>query len=633
MLLARSLSFAIFIAACTSSVVKGDGDGECRLWLGPSHLGTDNDPEFGIFAGVDFAPDEIIPDIEVAIPLVDWTEQFNRDTALKNMIVEFVESQVWTGDFAGAKWEGDQNTIVAIPGIGNLANYHSGYHNVDWLQSAALLRKPLDLFESGVAHPARGAITPYHNLTMKATEHIPAGMELFANFGETWDNNQTMEDSFQDKLTRWDYQHADQILDAIIAFMDQYDKDLTPDLQENILDFMLEKILGTAVGKRAKVIRSLIPDNPKKLKAVKEAGGTFLYRNNDLVKSQKWLKKHAMCMDNLKVGPSTIPEAGRGAFTTRKIAKGDVVVPSPMVHIANEELFNMYEIIEKEDAKTGDVTLDIDKSNFLQQQLLINYCFGHRESNILLLPIGSYVSMINHAPAGKANAYITWSRHKHVTNDHGLHDLSIEQLAERNKVGIVMVVQALRDIEVGEEIFIDYGKEWEAAWKEHMAQWNKDYEQDKTWQLTADDMKMQYKEKPFEADLTDGINPYPPSVATTCFLRTEDLPDGRPRRNPDGLEIFLYAEDLSHDEITGADMYVCDVISRTDKLTDGDLYNYTVLAKISDDDIVQVENVPHGSITFVDQPYQGDIHNTGGFRHYISLRDGDFPQAWRNIRE
>ena len=129
--------------------------------------------------------DEVIPDIELAIPLVDWTEQYNRDTELKNLVVEFVESQVWTGDFAGgAKWEGDHSTIVAIPGVGNLANFHSGTHNVDWKQSSTLLSKKTDVFESGVAHPSRGAISPYHNLTMKATQKIPAGMELFANFGE-----------------------------------------------------------------------------------------------------------------------------------------------------------------------------------------------------------------------------------------------------------------------------------------------------------------------------------------------------------------------------------------------------------------------------------------------------------------
>jgi hypothetical protein len=207
-----------------------------------------------------------------------------------------------------------------------------------------------------------------------------------------------------------------------------------------------------------------------------------------------------------------------------------------------------------------------------------------------------------------------------------------------------------------------------------MVQFNEQFGNDKKWQLTADDMKEQYKEIPFATDLMNGVNPYSPTVATTCFLRTEDLPDGRPRRNSDGLEIFNFAADLTADMFTGSDMYVCDVLSRTDKLTDGNLYNYTVLAKISDDvslqlvvctvgslarqhiaqmqffwmlailrfrlqyrfclqqDIVQVENVPHAAVTFVDQPYKSDQNNPGVFRHYIAIRDNDFPQAWRDRR-
>lgn len=623
-------TLAVLLLLINGSIVSAE---ECRLWLGPSHLGTENEPEFGMFAGVDFEANDIVPDVELAIPFIDWTEQYNRDTAMKNLVVEFVESQVWTGDFAGgAKWEGDHGTIVAIPGIGNLANYHSGTHNVDWQQSAALLRKKLDVFESGVAHPARGAITPYYNLTMKATQKIPAGMELFANFGETWDSNTSLDDSYQDKLTRWDYQHADQVLDAIVNFMETHEQDISLDLKYKILDFMLEKILCAAVGKRAKTIRSLIPATPKKLKAVQDAGGTFMYRNDDLVKSPKWLKKHAICSDNLRGDRSTNPEAGRGAFATRKISKGKIVAPSPMMHFSAEDLFTMYETKEKANG-SGDATWEYDKSKPLQEQLAINYMFGHRESSILLFPIGSHVTLINHAPAGKANAYITWSRHKHVPNDHSLHDLTIDQLAERNKVGIVMVVQALRDIEEGEEVFIDYGPEWEAAWMEHMNRWTREFGKDKTWELRADDMKATYREMPFATDLKDGINPYPPSVATTCFLKTDELPDGNPRRNDDGIEIFNFAAELKPEKFTGADMYVCDVLSRSEKLTDGNLYNYTVLAKISDDDIVQVENVPHNAITFVDQPYQSDIHAPGVFRHYISIRDSDFPQAWRNLRE
>ena len=41
----------------------------------------------------------------------------------------------------------------------------------------------------GKPHASRGAITNYHNLTLVATQDIAPGMELFMDFGESWDGN------------------------------------------------------------------------------------------------------------------------------------------------------------------------------------------------------------------------------------------------------------------------------------------------------------------------------------------------------------------------------------------------------------------------------------------------------------
>ena len=34
-----------------------------------------------------------------------------------------------------------------------------------------------------------------------------------------------------------------------------------------------------------------------------------------------------------------------------------------------------------------------------------------------------------------------------------------------------MEIVATRDISVGDEVFIDYGREWEAAWEQHVRNW------------------------------------------------------------------------------------------------------------------------------------------------------------------
>lgn len=49
---------------------SGDADGPCRLWLAPSHTGTDKEPKYGLFAGIDYNQNDTIPNSELGIPLV-----------------------------------------------------------------------------------------------------------------------------------------------------------------------------------------------------------------------------------------------------------------------------------------------------------------------------------------------------------------------------------------------------------------------------------------------------------------------------------------------------------------------------------------------------------------------------------
>jgi hypothetical protein len=50
-------------------------------------------------------------------------------------------------------------------------------------------------------------------------------------------------------------------------------------------------------------------------------------------------------------------------------------------------------------------------------------------------------------------------------------DMAMEELVLQESRGINMEIVALRDIKHGEEVFIDYGPEWEAAWENHVASW------------------------------------------------------------------------------------------------------------------------------------------------------------------
>jgi hypothetical protein len=162
----------------------------CPLWLAPSNLNTDNEhhlTKYGLFAGQEYPQNATLPFPELVIPLVDMFGDFHREDPVQSNVLKFLEDLLWAPRFLGGQWEGNISTPALIPGIGTLSLYHSTYSNVEFLQAAVLKREPMvggGIYpESGQAHLLRGAITPYYNATLQATERIPAGMELFADFG------------------------------------------------------------------------------------------------------------------------------------------------------------------------------------------------------------------------------------------------------------------------------------------------------------------------------------------------------------------------------------------------------------------------------------------------------------------
>lgn len=451
-------------------------------------------------------------------------------------------------------------------------------------------------------------------------------VELFADFGGSWDGNYT-QDFYQDTILRHDYQLADQIIQHLVAFYKDF-PDLPMELKDDILDFMLDKVLGITAGKHAKTIKSLIPENPRKLQKVLDAGGSFMYRYPDMIHSTKWLSTHGYCLDTVRMGQSTIPYAGRGAFAKRRFHRGDIITVTPMIHIADKALLTMYNVETFQNADTGQNYKDyVREEGPIGQQLLLNYCFGHPESSLLFVPLGSHVALINHQKT--PNAYITWSRQRDngLSNQHKYQDYTADEMANVDKIVTVMKLVALRDIDPDEEITIDYGEQWETAWDEYMKRWERSAAtQPHPWK--AEDLQVQYKNKPLETRETITNNPYPPDIGTACFLSTIDLPDGIPNR--DGpIEITAWDDD--EDLYRSSRLFVVEIL---DRVATGDLffYNYTVLAKASARKYHKVLNVPHAACTFISRPYTSDIHTPGAFRHPIAIPDIDFPQAWRDLR-
>ena len=135
---------------------------------------------------------------------------------------------------------------------------------------------------------------------------------------------------------------------------------------------------------------------------------------------------------------------GRGAIAARKVKKGGLVSPVPLVHLPASSIVNMHELGEEGgDNEDGPVYYRL--SDEVQgQQLLLNYCYGHKDSSMIFFPSGSVSSLINHSK--EPNAKMAWS--SHPAHQRHWYDMAPKDLLaeEALHLGLLMEIVALRDM-------------------------------------------------------------------------------------------------------------------------------------------------------------------------------------------
>jgi hypothetical protein len=352
-----------------------------------------------------------------------------------------------------------------------------------------------------------------------------------------------------------------------------------------------------------------------------------------------WIRSHGMCLEHLIPGRSRIAQAGQGGFAQHHIRRGEMVVPVPMVHIVNRELLQFY-----------------DKAkNRRRTQLLLNYCFGHSQSSLLLCPQTNAI-LLNHCssrtkecgPEGP-NAEFRWSSGWEPSSDEW-RTMTIDQIANQTKRGLSMEVVAVRDIAPGEEVFADYGIEWEKAWQQHVASWKPPSRRndrqnfvrakeanEQTGSLTilvAGDLR----EKPRDKYLFTGCQ-YWTTDLDEDHVWEEEKPDWETLDDAQLLE--RYADDgsfyhgnysLANDKV----YWPCSILKR-----EGDA---TFLVRIHQSkwhsqqpwDYYQLPrlltNYPRNSIQYFVRQYKSDQFLPGAFRHHIGIPDKIFPPQWKNLQ-
>jgi hypothetical protein len=153
----------------------------------------------------------------------------------------------------------------------------------------------------------------------------------------------------------------------------------------------------------------------------------------------EWLRENGLCVDQIRVSRSSLPDTEHGAFATRKIEKDNLVIPVPLLVVKDRSVLRKSDVYHK----------------------LVNYSFQVPGSNMLLFPYGPGIGYLNH---GKSpNVGLRWSESS--LHHRSLLSLPIDQFWDAVQPGqLILEVFALQDVYSGEELFLDYGDVWDEVW-------------------------------------------------------------------------------------------------------------------------------------------------------------------------
>ena len=213
--------------------------------------------------------------------------------------------------------------------------------------------------------------------------------------------------------------------------------------------------------------------------------------HRDITRPLEWLDENGVCLSSgrLRAGPTV--SRGDGVFAaTTGIGEGEVLLTTPLIAMREEDF-----LIYKTDPTQEYVRNEIDKTSVVGTELLLNYAYNHPDSPLYLVPTAPLANLFNHggpSSGGGANVRVRWPEPGSSAarlfewaygQEHGnrfdtdfgkkdfadpnpwLGDHPIDVMERSGKLAFEYV--ALREIEEGEELLIDYGRLWEESWNEY----------------------------------------------------------------------------------------------------------------------------------------------------------------------
>eukprot|EP00978_Attheya_sp_CCMP212_P035034 scaffold150354_cov55-Attheya_sp.AAC.1 len=311
--------------SCTSDLGGDDRESckienskdQCGLYLAES---TIPGAGVGIYAGKHIAVAETIDSGDIGI-LVE-------DVHSNNILLK---SYVWntyamSTDF-GIEDGGGVGSGFS-PGLGGAVNCWSG-----WINAGV---GDVDYDSAGVHrsnNPGAGAFSSYHNRSFEALDDIETGSEIFVDYLDHWFLYRT---KIFGKIPFGHHSKtADEIIKKYWTLLNKLEMNET-DLPEHIKEELW--LLAANLPFDSRTMNAL-PKTIDKLNVASEIGSVQVNGPPITKRSVEWLKENGKCLDNIKAGNSTIPEAGRGAFATRFIPKGSIIAPGPLIHTPDRKMF------------------------------------------------------------------------------------------------------------------------------------------------------------------------------------------------------------------------------------------------------------------------------------------------------
>jgi hypothetical protein len=353
---------------------------------------------------------------------------------------------------------------------------------------------------------------------------------------------------------------------------------------------------------------SLLPRNFDELQQTVQLGGVAEFEI-----AMNTRKEQPVCLDTVQDSRSS-----------KAFRKGDVVAVSPLVVTTKDAMH----IVSDTNATT---------------QILQKFCFGHRHSELLFCPTTNVATIRHHAgrSKGMANVKIQWDMESITgTADvlasplqdflNQMNDTAMHTSPTLTSKRLAFQYVALRDIAKGEQLWMDFGDEYQNA----LDQYSKKRKlQVETRQSHPEDIVLS-ADLPYFYQYECNLYPNMKVQAGQEYRSWEDFFSNRMmnRQNWPNHFAMLYQKNEY------ASWYPCNVVdSQSDGHFDIEVYHkgYQSDYHGSDEDddkiIRRLYNCPKDRIRFVEAPYQSlPLFDPLAFRRYIPISDDIFPLHWRH---